>query len=63
MKESTDGLGTRLCVLRHGDAGAHVALPARDRLRPLTPKGRRQSKRAERWWGAAPIPARQPSPA
>lgn len=35
-----------LCVLRHGDAGDALALPDRDALRPLTSKGRKQSKRA-----------------
>jgi len=38
--------GTVLCVIRHGDAGDSLALPARDALRPLTAKGRRQAKRA-----------------
>jgi phosphohistidine phosphatase len=48
MKESTDEPMTVLCVIRHGDAGAHLALPQRDRQRPLTDKGKRQSKRAGR---------------
>ena len=48
MKESTDEPATVMCVIRHGDAGAHAALPHRDRLRPLTDKGKRQSKRAGR---------------
>jgi phosphohistidine phosphatase SixA len=37
-----------VCVLRHGDAGAHVPDSAKDRARPLTAKGRRQSERAGR---------------
>jgi phosphohistidine phosphatase len=35
-----------LCLLRHGDAGQHLLLPRRDALRPLTGKGRKQSRRA-----------------
>ncbi len=37
--------GTVLCVIRHGDAGDALALPARDAARSLTPKGRKQSRR------------------
>ena len=35
-----------LCVIRHGDAGDALALPQRDEVRRLTPKGRKQAKRA-----------------
>lgn len=37
-----------LVVVRHGDAGDALAAADRDALRPLTPKGRKQSKRAGR---------------
>src|SRR5262245_15702187 len=37
---------TILCVIRHGDAGDALAVPGRDALRPLTPKGKKQAKRA-----------------
>jgi len=32
--------------VRHGDAGEALALPARDALRALTPRGRKQARRA-----------------
>jgi phosphohistidine phosphatase SixA len=38
--------GSVLCLIRHGDAGDRLALPDRDALRPLTPKGRKQARRA-----------------
>lgn len=37
---------TVLVLLRHGDAGDALASPERDALRPLTAKGRKQSRRA-----------------
>jgi phosphohistidine phosphatase SixA len=37
---------TVLVLLRHGDAGDALALPERDALRPLTPKGQKQARRA-----------------
>ena len=37
---------TVLVVLRHGDAGDAFALPLRDAQRMLTPKGRKQARRA-----------------
>jgi phosphohistidine phosphatase len=37
-----------LVLLRHGDAGEPIALPHRDRRRPLTEKGRKQARRAGR---------------
>lgn len=40
------GTTTVLCLIRHGDAGDRLALPDRDALRPLTPRGRKQARRA-----------------
>ncbi|MBL9085574.1 MAG: histidine phosphatase family protein [Planctomycetia bacterium] len=37
---------TVLVLLRHGDAGDALASPERDALRPLSAKGRKQSRRA-----------------
>lgn len=37
---------TVLVLLRHGDAGDALAAPERDALRPLSAKGRKQSRRA-----------------
>jgi phosphohistidine phosphatase len=37
-----------LVLLRHGDAGDALAAPERDALRPLSAKGRKQSRRAGR---------------
>lgn len=36
---------TVLVLIRHGDAGDALALPERDALRPLTPKGIKQARR------------------
>jgi phosphohistidine phosphatase len=35
-----------LCLVRHGDAGPAASDPARDDRRTLTPRGRRQARRA-----------------
>ncbi len=45
-KPSSPAPRTILVLVRHGDAGEALALPERDAVRPLTPKGRKQARRA-----------------